>query len=122
MKRNKNEDFINKLKIALLESHLNTVSLAKKLGIQPGSVSKWMTGENNPKLSTLKNIAKATGKPINYFFADVKGNGNAVGNNNNTRIETDLKNDIDFIKKELEVHRLKLENLTLKIEKLQNKN
>ena len=120
MTRNQNEAFVKKLKIALLESHLNTVSLAKKLGIQPGSVSKWMTGENNPKLSTLKKIAKITEKPINYFFdnsTEVKGNQNIVQSKNISVGKMDYEKEILLIKKELEVQRYKLENLELKLEK-----
>ncbi|MBR3603078.1 MAG: helix-turn-helix transcriptional regulator [Elusimicrobiaceae bacterium] len=124
MTRNKNEEFIKKLKIALLESHLNSVSLAKKLGIQPGSVSKWMTGENNPKLSTLKKIAKTTGKPINYFFdnfTEVKGNKNIVQSKNVSTDKMDYEKEILLIKKELEIQRYKLENLQLKLEKNKKK-
>lgn len=121
MTRNKNNKFIEKLKIAMLQSGLNQVSLAKKLGIQAGSVSKWMTGENNPKISTLEKIAKATGKPVNYFFdnsADVSGDHNIVQSSVG---KTTLEKDIELIKKELEVQRYKLENLELKIEQIKKK-
>nr|DAG77163.1 MAG TPA: Repressor protein CI [Caudoviricetes sp.] len=124
MTRKKNKKFIEKLKIALLQSGLNQVSLAKKLGIQAGSVSKWMTGENNPKISTLEKIAAATGKSVNYFFdnsTELSGNHNivsgSVGSNKNFNFEKEL----ELIKKELEAHRYKLENLELKIEKIQKK-
>lgn len=124
MTRKKNKKFIEKLKIALLQSGLNQVSLAKKLGIQAGSVSKWMTGENNPKISTLEKIAAATGKSVNYFFdnsTDVTGDHNVVQSSVEKADKIHLEKELELIKKELEVQRYKLENLELKIEKIQKK-
>jgi len=43
----KEKDFIKKLKLAMLESGFNQVSLAKKIGIKSNSVSQWLTGKNN---------------------------------------------------------------------------
>lgn len=122
MTRKKNKELVQKIKIFMLQHGISQRDLAKKLKLTPAAVSKFLTGDSSMRTDTLQKIANALGTDSNYFFADVKGNGNVVGNNNNTRQETDLKNDINFIKKELEVHRLKLENLTLKIEKLQRKN
>lgn len=115
MKRKKDEQFVKKLKLAMLESGFNQVTLAKKLGILPGSISKWMTGENNPKISTLEKLAKATGKPVNYFFdnsTDVKGNGNIVGKN--ITVAGDVKKDIALIMARMATLESKIENLELK--------
>lgn len=115
MKRKKDEQFVKKLKLAMLESGFNQVTLAKKLGILPGSISKWMTGENNPKISTLEKLAKATGKPVNYFFdnsTDVKGNGNIVGKN--ITVAADVKKDIALIMARMATLESKIENLELK--------
>lgn len=115
MKRKKDEQFVKKLKLAMLESGFNQVTLAKKLGILPGSISKWMTGENNPKISTLEKLAKATGKPVNYFFdnsTDVKGNGNIVGKN--ITVASDVKKDIALIMARMATLESKIENLELK--------
>lgn len=122
MTRKMDKELVQKIKIFMLQHGISQRDLAKKLKLTPAAVSKFLTGDSSMRTDTLQKIANALGTDSNYFFADVKGNGNAIGNNNNTRQETDLKNDINFIKKELEVHRLKLENLTLKIEKLQRKN
>ena len=119
--KKKNENFIKKLKLAMLEAGLNQVALAQKLGLRSASVSKWLVGDNNPKISTLEKIAKATGKPVNYFFdnsADVSGNHNIVQSSVG---KTTLEKDIELIKKELEVQRYKLENLELKIEQIRKK-
>lgn len=124
MTRNKNNKFIEKLKIAMLQSGLNQVSLAKKLGIQAGSVSKWMTGENNPKISTLEKIAKATGKPVNYFFdnsTSINGDQNIAHSSVGKNQKYDWEREIQLLKKELEVQRYKLENLELKIEQIRKK-
>lgn len=122
--KKKNENFIKKLKLAMLEAGLNQVALAQKLGLRSASVSKWLVGDNNPKISTLEKIAKVTGKPVNYFFdnsAEVNGNHNILHSSVGDAGKTDLEKDIELIKKELEVHRYKLENLELKIEQIKKK-
>lgn len=121
MSNSTTEKFIKKLKLAMLEKNINQAKLAKKIGVTRAAVSAWLTGRAKPPLDVLLSLSENLEQPINYFFADVNGNGNAIGNNNNTRLETDLKNDINFIKKELEVQKLQIENLSLKIEKLQKK-
>ena len=114
----KNENFIKKLKFAMLENGLNQVSLAKKLGLRSASVSKCFLGENNPKISTLEKIAKVTNKPVNYFFdnsTEVNGSRNNVFCSGGESREKDLEKEIQLIKKELEVHRYRIENLELRI-------
>ncbi|MDD6153406.1 MAG: helix-turn-helix transcriptional regulator [Elusimicrobia bacterium] len=121
---NKDKEFIKKLKQAMLESGFNQVSLAKHLGIKSGSVSKWIRGENNPKLSTLEAIAEITGKPINYFFADDSTTQNIIGNNNtqtSDKTEKDLKKELELLKAKQEVQALTIENLKLRLERLERK-
>lgn len=119
MTRKKETDFVKKLKLAMLESGLNQTKLAKKLGLAPNAVSRWLLGQNNPKLSTLENVAKATNKPLNYFFENsfnTTGN-NIAGRDNNiqqsTEIET-LKKDVLLLKKEIEILKLKINILNRK--------
>ena len=119
MTRKNNTDFIKKLKLAMLESGLNQTKLAKKLGLNSSSISGWLLGKNNPKLSTLQDIAKATNKPLNYFFENsfnTTGN-NVAGRDNNihqsTEIET-LKKDVLLLKKEVEILKLKINILNRK--------
>lgn len=119
MTTKKDEMFIKKLKLAMLESGFNQVSLAKKLGIKSASVSQWLTGKNNPKISTLEKLAKATGKPVNYFFdnsTDVKGNHNVVGNNNS--VSADVEKDIKLLTAKIAALESKIENLELKYDLL----
>lgn len=126
MTEKKEKDFIKKLKLAMLESGFNQVSLAKKIGIKSNSVSQWLTGKNNPKLSTLEKVAKATGKPVNYFFDNSPvGDGNNIvhGNHNNVEAKetATLEKEIELLKAKQEVQRLAIANLMLRLEKLEHK-
>lgn len=113
MTRKSEEEVIKKIKIAMAEMGLNQTSLAKKLGVKPNTVSQWLTGTNAPKTDTIKKIAKATGKPINYFFAEVSGNGNAVGHGAKVNYTTAEK-DIALIMAKIATLESKIENLELK--------
>lgn len=105
MTRKKETKLIKNLQLAMLEAGLNQTKLAKKLGLSVNSVSQWLSGKANPKISTLEDIAKITGKPVNYFFAN--SNNNTIGNNNSPsvqNIEIELmKKDIIILKKEVEI-------------------
>lgn len=121
---NKDKEFIKKLKQAMLESGLNQVSLAERLGIKSGSVSKWLRGENNPKLSTLEAISEVTGKPINYFFSDESTTQNIIGNHNtqNTnQTDSSWKKELELLRAKQEVQQLTIENLKLRLERLERK-
>ena len=126
MTEKKEKDFIKKLKLAMLESGFNQVSLAKKIGIKSNSVSQWLTGKNNPKLSTLEKVAKATGKPVNYFFDNSPvGDGNNIVHGNHNSVEAKgtatLEKEIELLKAKQEVQRLAIANLMLRLEKLEHK-
>ena len=126
MTEKKEKDFIKKLKLAMLESGFNQVSLAKKIGIKSNSVSQWLTGKNNPKLSTLEKVAKATGKPVNYFFDNSSvGDGNNIIHGSHNNVETKetaaLEKEIELLKAKQEVQRLAIANLMLRLEKLERK-
>lgn len=126
MTEKKEKDFIKKLKLAMLESGFNQVSLAKKIGIKSNSVSQWLTGKNNPKLSTLEKVAQATGKPVNYFFDNSPvGDGNNIVHGNHNSVEAKetatLEKEIELLKAKQEVQRLAIANLMLRLEKLEHK-
>ena len=66
-------------------------------------------------MDTLKKVAKATGKPVNYFFdnsTDVKGNQNIVGKN--ITVSPDVEKDIALMRVKIEALESKIENLELK--------
>nr|QGT50625.1 hypothetical protein Elusimicrob1349_0950 [uncultured Elusimicrobia bacterium] len=116
--------FIKKLKLAMLESGFSQTSLAKKLGLSSTSVSKWITGENTPKISTLHAVAKAVGKPVNYFFSDDSTTQNIVGSHNNqnaSKSNADLAKEFELLKAKQEVQALTIENLKLRLERLERK-
>ena len=126
MTEKKEKDFIKKLKLAMLESGLTQTDLAKKIGITQSSINKWIDGTNNPKISTLKKVAKATGKPVNYFFDNSPvGDGNNIvhGNHNNVEAKetATLEKEIELLKAKQEVQRLAIANLMLRLEKLEHK-
>ena len=115
MTKKENEYVIKQIKIAMAEMGLNQTSLAKKVGVKPNTVSQWLTGTNSPKMDTLKKVAKATGKPVNYFFdnsTDVKGNQNIVGKN--ITVSPDVEKDIALMRVKIEALESKIENLELK--------
>ncbi len=50
--------YINRLKVVLAEQHKTNLWLAKTLGKDPATVSKWCTNTAQPSLGTLHEIAK----------------------------------------------------------------
>lgn len=51
--------YINRLKVVLAEQHKTNLLLAKKLGKDPATVSKWCTNTAQPSLETLTAIAES---------------------------------------------------------------
>jgi Predicted transcriptional regulator len=64
------KELAKKIKIAMVDSGINQESLAEKLKTAQQVVSNWITGRRNPKMDSLKKIAKATGKPLSFFIED----------------------------------------------------
>lgn len=50
--------YINRLKVVLAEQHKTNLWLAKTLGKDPTTVSKWCTNTAQPSLETLSAIAE----------------------------------------------------------------
>lgn len=50
--------YINRLKVVLAEQHKTNLWLAKMLGKDPATVSKWCTNTAQPSLETLNDIAE----------------------------------------------------------------
>lgn len=66
--RDKKNPLHKKVKIAMLESGLNQTQLAEKIGITRQAFSEWLANSINPKIEMIRKIAKATGKPLEYFL------------------------------------------------------
>ena len=93
MTKKEKEKLLKKIKIAMAESGTTQTDLAKKLGLTQAAVSAWFKGKGTPGIDTITRVADVLNKPVNYFFAEVKGNGNAVGNGAsvNPAVEKDIK-------------------------------
>lgn len=50
--------YINRLKVVLAEQHKTNLWLAKTVGKDPATVSKWCTNTAQPSLETLHEIAE----------------------------------------------------------------
>jgi transcriptional regulator with XRE-family HTH domain len=100
-----------KIKQAIREMGLNQGEFAQKIQVKQQLVSAWITGYNNPSTTSLKKIAQATGKPLQFFFDNGENNQAANAQNNK-----DYSLEIELLKKEIENLKTKYDNLTLKIE------
>jgi transcriptional regulator with XRE-family HTH domain len=60
-----------RIKQAIKEAGLNQTTFASALNLKQSTVNTWVTGKRNPTVTTLKKIATATGKPLNYFFENL---------------------------------------------------
>jgi len=125
--KDKKNPLNKKIKLAMLDSGLNQTQLAKEIGISRQSLSEWLSSCENPKLENIKKIAKATNKPVNYFF---ENSGNNIVNNKDTNM---FANDglgtgnvankmpdnvrLTLLEKDLEILKQKVEILELKIKK-----
>ena len=114
--KDKKNPLSKKIKIAMLDSGLNQTQLAKEIGISRQSLSEWLSSCENPKLENIKKIAKATNKPVNYFFEQ---NGENIANGNSTiNVNQPTENmRLTLLEKDLEILKQKVEILELKIKK-----
>ena len=109
-----------KIKNAMKEAGLTQENLARKIGVKQSEISRWVIGKRVPKLSTLKKISAATGKPLSFFVENSSGTiintgSNAIIDKNQTVINSSdielLKKDVDLQKKEMEILKLQIELL-----------
>lgn len=119
-----NDDNLSeKIRQILKELDLTQDEFAKKIGTSRTMISKWVTGESNITLTSLKKIAEAANKPLQFFFDESTNQNNTnppIPNLTPNKDSRDIWTEIDFLKKETELLKTQIENLTLKI-KLSNK-
>lgn len=111
----------DKIKMAMLESGFNQMTLAKELGLTQSAVSKWLNGASVVSMKSLYAIAALTGKPVNYFFdnsTDVKGNNNVVGHNIKVTPDDDLHKDVKLLSVQVELLNTKMKLLEEEIKKI----
>lgn len=119
MTKKETDNIIKKIKIAMIESGFNQVSLAKKMGKTHSAINKMLNGGSTITMENLEKIATLTKRPINYFFdnsTDVKGNQNIVGKN--ITVSPNVEKDIALMRVKIEALESKIENLELKYDLL----
>ena len=68
--------FGKKLKLSRIKLELNQTELARKIGSNQKSVSRYETGTSLPSLRTFIKIVKMFDEPTDYYLNDlIKGNG-----------------------------------------------
>lgn len=115
MTKKETDNIIKKIKIAMIESGFNQVSLAKKMGKTHSAINKMLNGGSTITMENLEKIATLTKRPINYFFdssTQVSGNSNVVGKNIN--ISAAVEKDIKLLTAKITALESKIENLELK--------
>lgn len=83
----------DKIRMAMKEAGFTQQGLADVLGITNPVVNTWVTGKRNPTVRTLKKIAAATGKPLDFFLQEdnsvnqqANGNSGVIMGNNNSNV------------------------------------
>lgn len=107
-----------KIAQAIKEKGLTQQQFCKKYGLGESVVSRWLKGNRNPSIKSLKVIANATGLPLNYFLDDSQKNfenSGIIGDNNSNNFNSDMK-DIKIQLQDHEIRLLKLENEILRKE------
>lgn len=117
--KNKKEDVLKKLKLAMAEKYITQTSLAEHLGLSQSAVSAWFKGKGTPDLETLIKSSEFLDKPLNYFFAD--GGDNIVAGRDNNANKSSERKDLQLLKAEMEIVKKEIENINLKIELLKKK-
>ena len=65
---------INRIKIVLVERGKTNKWLAKKLGKNETTVSRWCTNDTQPSLETLVNIAHSLDEDVRLLLNSTKNN------------------------------------------------
>lgn len=119
MNKKEKEKILQKIKIAMAENNITQTDLAKELGLTQSAISYWFKGRGTPNIQTLSQIANILKKPINYFFAEVNGNNNAIGHR--ASATPPPSQDIQLLQARLTALESRLEVLELKINLSHNK-
>lgn len=65
------EEFPERLKRAMKLAGLSSKELAGQMGVSPITVSRWRTGERQPTLKTLAELAEVLGVSLSYLIEGV---------------------------------------------------
>ena len=105
-----------KIKNAVRKTGMTNQEFCKKVGIGESVISRWLKGNRNPSIKSLKKIAEATNTPLEFFIDDgqknfIENSGmiGAIGNNNSVNMEEKIKDhEIRILQLEKEILKLKI--------------
>lgn len=60
----------DRLREARVAARLTQEALGQRVGKQPFQISNYERGRNEPRPAAVAEIARATGKPLEFFFGD----------------------------------------------------
>lgn len=63
---------VNRIKVVLAEKRKTNKWLAEQLGKDPATVSKWVTNNSQPTITTFIKIAECLGVPINELIRETE--------------------------------------------------
>ena len=107
------------IKIYMIQKGITQRELAKKMHITPQAVSKFLTGQNSMRLSTLQKFVQALEADEQIFLegqSDITRNPSTTKKTSEERISL-LEKEILDIKADLITQKHQLHNLTLEMEK-----
>jgi transcriptional regulator with XRE-family HTH domain len=116
-----------KIKKAIKETGATQEQFARQIKSTQAAISRIINGGRNPSLKSLKKIAAATGKPLNYFFDN---SNDAIGDNSinlagrqkiDGGIHYEIQKSVEQyheILKEMQIFNEKLKSLDLKLDLL----
>ena len=62
--------FAQKLNDIMLQRNINAYKLSKLLNVHPTTISNWLNGKTEPKLTMIKDICSVLNISLNYFIDD----------------------------------------------------
>ncbi len=98
----KNTAVAQKIRQVVKETGMTQQNFAKKIGLGESVISRWLKGDRQPSITSLKKISEATGKPLKYFLESSE--------NDSSPDEKDIK----ILQLEKEILELKLKIRELK--------
>ncbi|MDR3048555.1 MAG: helix-turn-helix domain-containing protein [Elusimicrobiota bacterium] len=106
----------NRIKESIKEMGITQEEFAKSIGTSRTMISKWIRGDRNMSLTSLKKVAQASGKPIQFFF-EIDKTDKDNGGDKKDNIQNDIF-EIELIKKEIELLKTKYDTKIENIETL----
>lgn len=100
-----------KIKEAVKKTGLTQTEFEQKFDISENLVSRWIKGDRNPSIKSLKKIAEATRTPLNFFLD------NTLISQEPLPKEKDIDDKIDLILKKITSIESEIKSIKLKISK-----